>query len=627
MYALLAVFMFGGLLYVGVLVDLQAVRPDQYAERGETQRSRTVNLAGYRGTITDRNGFVLALSTPGTEIVADPQMIQDPLATATLLSPVIELTVEEIVAKLTPGSDDDHYAMLLRSLSDEQAARIGLLAEDEANDEEFVGIFVQTQESRVYPADDLALGVIGRVNQFEVGYFGVEEQLAEQMQGTAGYRQIEAGVYGSITGGNYVFEPAVQGNDIALTLDHRIQYVMEQSLIEHCEETQANGANAVASDPRTGEIIAMATVVREDGVCHVPRMNVPLVTLFEPGSVIKMVTAAAAVEDQGFTANTVIDVPDQITVGDKVFANHSAAAPYPVRQVISDSMNAGTIMLAQTVGAESLRDYLYAFGFGAKTDIGAEFEARGQIPDEWFGSDIGSIAIGQGISVNTVQLAAAYNVIANGGQYISPSVVRSITSPDGELLDSPEQTFRRVVSEDTTREVTNMLVDVVTNGTGTLAAVPGYTVAGKTGTAWQSFEQADGTYGYGTAENRKYVVTFAGFLPAESPQLSIVVVVDEPTSGQTASEIAAPVFADIAQYAIRILGIPPGDPAKIDLLASEQVRGTPAPHAGDEVASVDGQAGTQAQTPLDGGYKAEAIIETQDPATQSAQVAAGGASD
>ena len=478
---LLGAFLLVGIGFVGVLIDLQAVRPDMYVEIGENQRTRTVHLPGYRGTITDRDGFVLALSTPGVEVVADPLMIVDPVTTAALLAPILDLPVDELTQTLLPANDGDHYTMVVADLNDERAARIALLKEDEDNDKALVGIFVRAQENRVYPADSLALPVVGRVDPQEIGYSGVEWQFDEIMQGSGGYERSETGAFGSITGGEYVFEPATPGNDIVLTLDHRIQYVTEQALIEHCDETQAEGANAVVSDPRTGELLAMATVVRGENGCYVPRQNAPLVATFEPGSVIKMVTAAAAVEDHGLTANTIVDVPDEITVGDKQFFNHSPAAPYPVRQVIADSMNTGTIGLAQMVGAERLREYLAGFGFGQATGLDFRYEARGTVPQEWFGSDLGSIAIGQGISVNTVQLAAAYNVIANDGLYISPSLIRTMVGPDGEQIKGQAQPSHRVVTSETAEEVTTMLTDVVEGGTGVSAAVPGYTVAGKTG--------------------------------------------------------------------------------------------------------------------------------------------------
>ncbi len=604
---LLAGFFLAGLAYVGVLVDLQALRPDAYVAVGENQRARTVRLAGYRGTITDRDGFVLALSTPGTEVVADPQLVKDPAATAQLLAPVLDLNEADLERKLVPSSPTDRYAMIAPSVSDERASLMAAIMEDDENDDALAGIFMRAQENRVYPADRLALPLVGRVDPQELGYSGLEWQYDELMQGTAGYERTETGLFGSITGGEYVFEPAVPGNDMVLTLDYRIQYVTEQALIEHCEETLASGANAVVSDPRTGEILAMATVVRRDGQCQVPRQNAPLVEAFEPGSVIKMVTAAAAVEDLGYTANTAIDVPEQVVVGDKAFLNHSPAAEYPVRQVISDSMNAGTIRMAQEVGVERLQYFLNLFGFGEPTGLDFPYENSGSVPEEWYGSDLGSIAIGQGIAVNTVQLTAAFNVIANGGLYISPSLIRSVVSPDGETLSGTPQSSRRVVSLEAAREVNTALVDVVTRGTGVEAAVPGYTVAGKTGTAWQVFQQADGSYGYGVEGDRKYVVTFAGFLPAEDPQLSIVVVVNEPKSATSAGKVAAPVFADVAQYAIRILSIPPGDRTTthdIDGL----IRGTPAPEPGQGVVVFDGQTGAEDQGTLDGDQQPEAEV-------------------
>lgn len=607
--SLLALFLLAGVAYVGVLVDLQALRPEEYVAVGEKQRTRTIDLAGYRGTITDRDGFVLALSTPGTEVVVDPTMLANPAATADLLGPVLGQTATELLEKLVPDNKESRYALVAPAVTQSQAARLALLRENSDNADALVGVFVQAQEERVYPAGSLATPVIGRVNRQELGTFGLEWQFDELMQGSAGYEQTESGAFGSITGGEYVFEAAVPGNDIVLTLDHRIQYVTEQELIDHCEETEAAGANAVVSDTRTGEILAMATVIRKDGVCQVPRSNAPLQATFEPGSVIKMVTAAAVVEDQGVGANTVLEVPERIEVGDKWFSNHSPAAPYPIRQIIGDSMNAGTIQLAQQVGPDRLRYFLEAFGFGQPTGLDFRYEANGKVPAEWYGSDIGSIAIGQGISVNTVQLAAAYNVIANGGHYIAPSLIRSMVGPDGTHLPATQQDARRVVSAETAAEVTTMLVDVVSDGTGTEAAVPGYTVAGKTGTAWQVYEQPDGSFSYGPDGDRRYVVTFAGFLPAEDPQLSIVVVVNAPNTGASTSagKIAAPVFSNIAEYAIRILGIPPGNTTHQDLALDELVRGTPAPATGESAVESEGQVATVPQGTLDEAEPVESV--------------------
>ncbi|MDA3039418.1 MAG: penicillin-binding protein 2, partial [Actinomycetota bacterium] len=419
------------------------------------------------------------------------------------------------------------------------------------------------------------------VDPDEFGSAGVEWQFQEYLAGVGGLEHFERGVFGSITGGEWSVEPAQPGSDIMLTLDHRIQYVVEQALIEHCQEMNARVANAVVADPRTGEILAMATVRRRAvGDCYVPRYNASIVDTFEPGSVLKVVTFAAAISELGYTGETLVAVPPSITVGNKSFPDHPRhpAADYPIWQIAAKSMNVGTIKLSQEVGAERLYEYLMAFGFGQESGLGFKDEALGKVPSTWYGSDAGSIPIGQGITVNTVQVLSAYNTLANGGVYVAPKLVRAVIAPDGTRQLPEPREARPIITAAAAAEVTKLLTGVVNSGTGTAAAVPGYTVAGKTGTAWKV--HGDGPYQgtYGVDGDREYVVTFAGFLPAENPQLSIVVVVDEPTVETTAGTVAAPVFADIAHYVLRILGIPP---AAVETETTGPVRGAPAGLAGE----------------------------------------------
>ncbi|MEZ5228037.1 MAG: penicillin-binding protein 2 [Acidimicrobiales bacterium] len=469
------------------------------------------------------------------------------------------------------------------------------------------GISVVPVEERIYPAGNLARPVVGKMG-VDRALYGLEWQFNQALEGEAGIDRHERSVFGVISVGEREVEPATKGDDVYLTIDQNIQYVVEEALIQHCQDTLANSAQAVVSDPRTGEILAMATVLRtEDGDCVVPIYNAPLVDTFEPGSVIKMVTAAAAVEELGWDSATTFDVPNSIVVEDKEFFEHDEhpVAPYPVAQIIGQSMNVGTIMMGQAVGPEKLSQYLAAFGFGQETGLGFKDEASGRVRpyDEWYGSDIGSISIGQGMSTNTVQLAMAYNTIANDGVYLAPKLVRSIVSADGTEEPQPSQVTRRVISPESAAEVKKMLTAVVDPngiGTGRAAAVPGYTVAGKTGTAWKVFEDENGDVGYGYPGNRRYVVTFAGFLPAEDPQLSIVVVVDEPKTQTSAGLVAAPVFADVAHYVVRIMGIAPEHDA---LAPGEVVRGTPAAVTDEPLT----------ETPIDGGETLE--VETLDLAT------------
>ena len=591
MFFVFGVFLLVGALFVGALIDLQTGRSARLRDLGQAQRSGTRLLAGYRGSILDRDGFVMAASTPALQLVVDPQLVDNRELTASVLAPALGIDAAALFDPLTPGDGEDRFGLLAESLDEASVQRLDALFVDEMNDEALAGVVVRPAEERVYPADTLGRPVVGSVDPYEVGNFGVEWQFQQYLQGQAGSEQFERGVFGSITGGEWRVDPAEPGSDVMLTIDHRIQYVVEEALIQHCQEMKASGANSVVADPRTGEILAMATVLRgEDGFCYVPRYNAPIVDTFEPGSVLKMVTFAAAVNEFGYTGDSTVAVPPSIMIGDKTFTDHPrhAAADFPISQIAADSMNVGTIKLAQQVGAERLYDYLLAFGFGQESGIGFKDEATGTVQSVWHGSEAGSIPIGQGITVNSVQLLSAYNTIANDGVYVAPKLIRAVVAPDGTKRLTEPREVRSVVSPSTADEVTRMLTGVVNFGTGMAAAVPGYTVAGKTGTAWKVF--SDGPYRgtYGEDGARRYVVTFAGFLPAENPQLSIVVVVDEPTVETTAGTVAAPVFADIAHYVLRILGIPP---ATVDTEPEGRVRGVP---AGVEPAAVTTAAATTA---------------------------------
>lgn len=563
-----------------MLFDLQTLRPDRYRALGVDQRLRTVELAGYRGSFFDRNGFVLASSTPGSELVVDPTMLTDPAAAAGLLAPALGMDPNELAIRLTPSSGNDRYELLLRTSDDAAIEDISdLLRDDRASgtDRLLAGVFLRSEETRVYPAGTLARTVVGRVDDFEQGVSGLESEFNDLLQGTPGQETTERGIFGSIAGGFWEVDPAQTGYDLVLTIDHRIQFITEQALIDHCYETDAERAQAVVSHPATGEILAMANVIRQDdGQCVVPGYNATIQDQFEPGSVLKIIAAAAAIEEMGWTPDTPIDVPNSVIVGDYEYFEHAGHVPasYPISQIMADSMNVGTIQLANAVGEETLHDYYEGFGFAQFTGLGLEAETRGRVADweDWHGSDFGSIAIGQGVQANTVQIMAAYNTLANDGLYVAPRLVREVVGADGVSTELQAQEARRVVSPETANAVTEMLVGVVDSGTGTAAAIDQYRVAGKTGTAWKVFVDGSGERGYGSDGNRRYVMTFAGFLPADNPQISIVVTVDEPNTGRNAGIVAAPVFADIAQYALRILAIPPAQP----VTSAELVRGTPA---------------------------------------------------
>ncbi len=586
-----AVFAAIALLFVASLVDLQALSSDRYVSLGEKQRTRTENVAAYRGSILDRDGFVLAASTPAKRVIADPTMIVNPVATAALLAPALGVDAAVLTEQLTPDSDSDRYAELARYLDEDGVDRYAVTKEN-ADSELMAGIFLQSEEQRVYPAGTLARPLVGAVDPDEIGTFGVEFLYNEVMTGVAGSKTHEegAGKYGSISVGDFVVDPAREGYDVVLTIDHRLQYVVEQALIEHCEETRGNWATAVGSDPRTGEILFMGTAARnEDGTCSVPNYNAALIKTFEPGSVMKAVTVAAAVEELGIDRNSTYEVPQSLQVGDTRFTqgHEFPAARYPLIDIIANSMNIGTMLMARDLGPYRLYDYMTAFGIGQPTGIEFKGEARGSLrdPDEWYDSNMGSIPIGQGVSTNAVELLSAYNALANDGLFVSPKLVRALVSADGQEIVTKPQTSTRAASAATADEVTAMLQAAVERGTGQAAAIPGYSVAGKTGTAWKAYDDGSGTLTYGEDGTRRYTVTFAGFVPAENPQLSMVVVVDEPQSNTTAGLVAAPLFHDIGLYALRILGIPPTDASQAE--TDGLVRATPTEDPVDEEAPVE----------------------------------------
>lgn len=574
---LLVLFVIIGAGFVAVLVDLQTVRPDRLREYGEGQRYRTRPIAAYRGAVLDRNGFALAVSTPSHRVVADPMNVVDPMETAALLAPILGIDSAELAEQLTPDSAGDRYELLARNVDKVAITRIQELEEDRSTATSLVGVYVRPEEDRVYPAGDLAGAVVGKVDPDEQGIYGLEQIYNTEMTGVPGSEQLEIGRFGSISVGSRKVEEATAGRDLVLTLDQRIQYVAEQALIEHCDATDAQGATAVMSDPRTGEILAMATARRGDDGCFVPNYNAALVDAFEPGSVIKPMVVAAAIEELGYTSETLVDVPSRISVGGKTFIDHPEhpPAPFPIREILAESMNVGTILLAQRLSADTVHEYLTSFGFGQPTNLGLAGESPGRLraPEDWWGADHASIPIGQGMSVNATQLLDAYSVIANGGEYVPPTLVKSLESPGGLAHGVERAPARRVLSTSTADEVTRSLVAVVNTGTGTNAAINGYQVAGKTGTAWKVFDDGSGTLGYGEPNNRRYVVTFVGFLPADDPQLTLVVVVDEPTTDTTAAAVAAPLFAEIAGYGARILDIRPDQALAT---AGERVRSAPA---------------------------------------------------
>lgn len=547
------------LLFTGVvarLATLQAVGSKRYVAFGESQRVRTIQLPGQRGSIFDRNGDDLALSVPQQTVWTDARVVTDPAGTAAKLAPLLGVDAAVLQRKLSSGKAFDYLA---RTVPDDVAAKVKAM--------NLPGIYFVQESKRFAPAGDLARGLLGSVDTDSKGIAGLELKYDQRLTGKTGEMIIERDPSGhTISTGEHRVKPAERGDDLMLTIDRSMQFETERVLSAQVDTTKAKGGIAIVMRPGTGEILASASVVAgENGQkAHPGSNNTAFTTVYEPGSVNKLITVSAAIEQGLVQPDTTLTVPDHLTIGGRPFSDHAPhpTAPWTVDRIVAESSNIGTIEIGQKLGASRLDEYLRRFGFGTRTSIGFPNESPGLLmaPSQWSGSAMGAIPIGQSIAVTAVQMLAAYNVIANGGRYIEPRLVLSTVDEKGEQHPVAVGPPRRVVSEDTARKMTSMLNDVVTDGTGKSAAIPGYTVAGKTGTARKP--QPNGGY-RDAAGHYRYIATFAGFVPAEDPQLSVIVVLDDPGTSIYASQVSAPVFAQVAQYGLRLFRIPPPAPAKL----------------------------------------------------------------
>lgn len=537
---------------VGVqLVRVQVIGADRYVRHGEAQRVRGIELAAGRGSIFDRNDYDLAITIPQRTVVADPRLVTDPDATARALARLLDgaddASINDLRDKL---SSDAAFVYVARGVSDEVANAIA--------SRELEGIWFIDEPKRFNPSDDLALSVLGRVGTDNEGLSGLELTYDEALTGTAGELVLERDPEGrTIPAGRHRLEPADPGEDLILTIDRNLQFEAERVLAEHVSATGAKAGTSIISDPRTGEILALVNVDAHPSGPRPSGNNMAVTTVYEPGSVSKVITLASAIEADVVTPATVLQVPYSLRVADHTFTDPfgHATESYTVDEILTKSSNVGTILIAQQLGKDRVYDYLQAFGFGEPTALALPNETGGQFPkpEDWSGTSIATIPVGQGISVTAMQMLFAYNAIANDGIYVPPKLVGAVVDADGERRPGPSERPHRVVSRATATQMREMMGRVVEEGTGKAASIEGYRVAGKTGTARKASPEGgyvwpDGGY--------RHTATFAGFMPADDPTLSVLVTLDEPQQVY-ASETAAPAFAELSRHALRMLRLPP----------------------------------------------------------------------
>jgi len=553
----------------GVVVRLSFVQgfsAHRYAVFGESQRMSSVALPAERGAILDRNGGELAISTRRKTVYADPKSVKDPVAAARTLAPLLNMSEATLRDKL---STDASFVYLARKVEDPVAAAVKSAKVD--------GVGFLEEPKRIVPSDALAAPVIGQVGTDDEGLSGLEAQYEKQLTGRPGELLVERDPAGNeIAAGVRQLTPSARGDNLLLTLDRAMQYETERDLAASIVSSKAKGGMAVVMDPRTGEILAMANLeAGRNGGPPVPTAdNMAVTRVFEPGSTNKVVTVAAALEEKIVDPTTRMNVNDTLKVADTTFGDAESHGPmwWTTADIVAQSSNIGTIQIAQRLGKTRIDSYLRAFGLTDRTDLHFPGESGGLIPDpaDWSGTSIGSIPIGQGVAVTALQMLGAYNAIANGGTYVAPSLVKATVDAAGKTHPVKTAATHRVVSEATAAEVTKMLTGVVRDGTGTAAKIEGYTVAGKTGTARKPSET---TAGY----SDNYMASFVGFVPADSPRLSAIIVLDEPTP-YFGGIVSAPVFSAIGSFGIRHFQIPVNAPrAPASEVAVGGTATTPAP--------------------------------------------------
>ena len=534
------------LAFAGLLLRatwLQSVRAESLSALGSTQHRESVTLPAGRGTIYDRVGLELALGEQATTVYANPMQIVDPRRAALAVERTLGVDANRlypILADRTKG-----FVYVARQADPAQAAALQRL--------KLPGFGFYPEERRNYPQRSVAAQVLGYVGTDGNGLSGLELQFDKELAGRAGKETVVKDPSGQVIDVQNE-QPEIPGKNVYLTLDHTIQANAEEVLRETVHKWSAKSASAIVLDPRTGAILAMATQPGYDAnrFPSVPsdlQRNRTITDTYEPGSTFKLMTVAGALSERMVSPTTRFTLPYQLHVADRVIhdAEERGTVNYSVAQILAHSSNIGAITLAEMLGRTRLSSWISKFGFGRTTGVDFPGESPGIVlpPDKWSGSTIGNVPIGQGIAVTPVQMAAAYAAIANRGVWSRPHLVDHVAGGG-----RPSLNHRRLVAPRIAKQLMMMLKDVVAEGTGTYAAMPGYQVAGKTGTA----QKPDASGGYATG---RYVASFVGIVPASRPRFVILVTVDEPRGAIWGGVVAAPAFQQIARFDLQYLEVPP----------------------------------------------------------------------
>ncbi|HEV8460450.1 MAG TPA: penicillin-binding protein 2 [Gaiellaceae bacterium] len=547
---LLAIFAIVFAACLGRAVWLQGVRAASLGRQASLQHHESITIPAGRGTIFDTNGVQLAIGEQTTTVYADPRQVTNARAVAMAAHDILGVDGNDLYAALL--SKKTSFVYVRRFADPKLAARF--------LNKKFNGVNGYPEEKRAYPQGNVASQVIGFAGTDDKGLAGLEIKYDRELTGKPGKQVIVRDPFGHAI--DVVSSTSErQGRDIFTTIDNKIQANAQQVLRDTVAKYHAKSATAIVLDPHTGAVLAMAQAPGYDAnnASHTPQAvqtNHAVTDVFEPGSVFKLVTVSGALSEGLVTPQTTFGLPSCIQIADKCIhdAEPRGYETMSVAQILSRSSNVGAVTIAKKLGAPDLMKWIYKFGFGKTTGLDFPGESGGIVPtypDQWSGTTIGNVPIGQGIAVTPIQIAAAYGAIANNGVWVEPHLVQRI---GGRTLTGWKH--RRIVTPAVNDVLKQMLTGVVDEhgATGNEAQIPGYTVAGKTGTA-----QIPGPHGYTTG---KYVASFVGMVPVKTPRLLVLVSVDQPQSSIFGGVVAAPAFAQIAKFDLQYMAVPPDAPVK-----------------------------------------------------------------
>jgi len=544
------------------LVQVQALQANNYRERAVNEMEKVKTLQAPRGDITDINGVPFARSVAATSIVVDQTQILNPGKVAAFVAPILNMSVSDVQTALTGKRKWNMVAqnakpatwLKLSSAIDQYNSKFPGMSP-----ERIIGFFPERSYIREYPSGSLIASLIGFVNHDGIGATGLESSMNSTISGKQGKYSYANGYKAEIPGSQSEIIPAQAGTSIRLTVDRDIQWVASKAIADVVKSTRALSGTVIVMDPKTGQILAHATAPTFDPndttkVSLVAMRNPSVLDVYEPGSTGKVMTLAAAIEEKKITPETVLTIPYALKRSVKVFHDHE---PHPTQRlttagVLAVSSNTGSIQIGEMLSNDKLYDYLTKFGIGSKTGSGLPGESRGILPKvaDWSGTTAPTVAFGQGYSLTAMQATSVFATIANDGVRVSPTVIAGSSDASGNYTPSATRESVRVISADTAAKMRLMMESVVSsNGTAPSAAIPGYRVAGKTGTA-QRIDDTCGCY-------RGYTASFIGFAPADNPAYVISVTIQDPKGMHWGGYLGGPVFKKVMSFVLQSKGIAP----------------------------------------------------------------------